>query len=198
MHPKDQTRAVRLVVCPPANGPDLLRPGQNGLRDQLQRKPLGSVQLLKDTARMLGHLSQRLLAVKVLAAGDEPKFRGFKVFHMGVDLSSKKGSGPVRGFGLANADQLFHHPGRVGRAVETAESIMQLAVQAASNTPGAMFQAMPDLAPEPLGRIDVADLGHVVRLPLFSGSSASTRKQSITSINCFSVALRGLRGYNHT
>src|SRR5262249_7748735 len=73
-----------------ANDPDLLRPGHYGLCEQLQRKPLGSVQLLNNPARMLSHLSQCLFAVKMLAAGDEPKFRGFKIFHAGGRILARK------------------------------------------------------------------------------------------------------------
>jgi hypothetical protein len=42
---------------------------------------LGTVQMGDDLLRVLGHLSERLWPIKVLAARQEPDFGGFKVFH---------------------------------------------------------------------------------------------------------------------
>jgi hypothetical protein len=81
VHPEHQASAVRGAVGPDAKGANFLRPGEDGLKDQLQRQPLGGIQFLNHFLRVFGHLAEGLLAVEVLAAGNEPDFGGFKIFH---------------------------------------------------------------------------------------------------------------------
>ena len=44
VHPQDETGAIRVVVGVEAERPDLVRGGEQGLEDDLQRNPLGGAQ----------------------------------------------------------------------------------------------------------------------------------------------------------
>ena len=81
MHPQHQAAAVMGAVCPDAKGANFLRTGEHRLKHEVEGQALGSVQFGDDLLRVSGHLPDRFLAIKVLAAGQEPDFGGFKVFH---------------------------------------------------------------------------------------------------------------------
>ena len=81
MHPQHQAAAVLGAVCPDAKGANFLGTGEHRLKDELEGQALGSIQFSDDLLRVRGHLSDCFLAIKVLAAGQEPDFGGFKIFH---------------------------------------------------------------------------------------------------------------------
>jgi len=81
MHPEHQPAAVWGAVRPNAKRANFLGPGEHWLKHELKRYPLGGVQFGDDLLRVFGHLIERLWSIKVLAAGEEPDFGGFKVFH---------------------------------------------------------------------------------------------------------------------
>jgi hypothetical protein len=83
VHPEHHAGAVWCAVCTDAKRANYLRPGEHWLKHNVKREPLGCVQFDDDLLRVLGDLSERLLSIKVLAAGNEPNFGGFKILHVG-------------------------------------------------------------------------------------------------------------------
>ena len=76
VHPQDQSGAGGRGVGLEHERADFLGPGEDGLENQRQRQDAGVPEFLDNLSRVGGDLLERLLAVEVLAAGDEPDFAG--------------------------------------------------------------------------------------------------------------------------
>ena len=85
VHPRDDAEHVVAAVGlehRAADGGGVL---EDGLPDDVRRDRVGGVEQARDLLRLLGYLAQGLLAVEVLAAGEEPDLAvGVRLAHRGA------------------------------------------------------------------------------------------------------------------
>jgi hypothetical protein len=79
--PRDDTSTGRVVIGLEKSRTDLLRTGQDRLKDKLEREATRGVELVDNALGICGDLEKRPLTVEVLSASEKPDFRVRDVFH---------------------------------------------------------------------------------------------------------------------
>ena len=97
VHPRDETDAIGLSVRVAQRRGDLVGGRDHRLEHELDRQPGPGVEPGDDLPGVGRDLLQRLGAVKVLAAGDEPDFKVGKVDHGRSRFSPSAGARPADG-----------------------------------------------------------------------------------------------------